>query len=218
MELSKLKEKLDFSGILTLKISGWEQKNFPLIHSDGSFESFIALVKALEIKVIYFQEGTFSEDLFQVDSEFLNGGSYDTEINLKENPEFKKYIKYIGAIPYYHFLVPVNNHFVDHLLMEEWFKEFCESVEAVKASAKLSFFENIEKQNENEEKLIEELNAFIKSKLNDTAFTSCKTKKVMLEYAIEKYPELSNYEEGLVQEAISNNYSKIKARNLLNKN
>jgi len=218
MDLSKIKEKFDLEGILTLKVSGWDQKQFPLIHSEGSFESFFNLIKALEIKFVYLQEGIFSEEFFEIDPDFLNSESYDVEINLIENPELKKFAKYFGSTPYYHFLVAINNHFVDHLLMEEWFKEFCEAVQNIKENAKLSFFESIERQNENEEKLMEELNNIIKSKLNDSAFTNCKTKQVMLEYAIEKYPELSNYEENLIREAISNNYSKIKARKLLNKN
>lgn len=217
MDLSKTKEKFDLEGILTVKVSGWDQKQFPLVHAEGSFESFFTLIKALEIKVVYFQEGNFSESFFEIDSDFLNSDSYDVEIKLIENSELKKFVKYFGSTPYCHFLAPINNYFVDYLLMEEWFKEFCEAVKNIKENAKLSFFESIERQNENAEKLLEELNNIIKSKLNDAAFTNCKTKQVMLEYAIEKYPELSNYEENLIREAISNNYSKIKARKLLNK-
>lgn len=198
------------------------------IHLKGDLDSFVTTVKALNENVVFIQSFSFDEDDFFHEIKKPVLGEYsnppeDKEINLKQFlPELADYESYFEQTSLIIFRVFYKNQVFAYWHKAEWYEAFTELFE--EAQKIFEEKENvIREQQEQQKNAAQEaadqretyLRGLLEELSTDDKFIGLKTQKSKQEYAVARYPELSQLPVHILKEDISNLNARIEARKML---
>ena len=212
VEIAKLIEE---KGLAAIRVTEFDDPKSISLTFDGDFSEFIDAAVRLGAKAIFFNSGFLSEDDF-----IYELGDSDNEMDeVVEGIDLEKidkrigsYKKYVNSERTHHFLAVTPNGNLLYHVQEKWWNEFLdialEAIDKIQEESFAKFRSDIEKDNETQKSLIKKL----RSLKNDGDFALCRTQKVKLAFALEKYPELEKLKPALLKKEISDMTAILEAK------
>lgn len=232
IEIDEIKNLLESSGLHVVEIDYTDLKSATYLK--GSLEDFISAAKAINETVVFLEDFPFGEDHFfyepngEILGEYEQAMSAEDEeqnagINLAQFlPSLEEYKSRVGQTNFASFRIFYKNHVLSYLLYADWYKEFDE--EFGKAKAIFEEKENALKQEREREQVTSsqeaerkenELLQLLETLATDAKFVSLSTQKAKQEYALARFPELSELSPLRLKDEISNLNARIQAQKLL---
>lgn len=225
VNIDEIKSDMEMRGIKIIPI-GYSKSN--AIELKGDLEDFIATVKAFGESIVFLQEFPFDSESFlhEQDEEIL--GEYDQPasedgINLTQFlPELENYRKYLDQTSFLIFRVFYKNHTFAYYHYAEWFEAFnklFEEAERIFEEKEKALKDEQAEQKNAARKEAEQRSDFLRGLLEeltgDDRFISLKTQKAKQEYALARYPELTELSQHNLKDEISNLNARIEAKRML---
>lgn len=184
----------------------------------GSFEDYLAAVKALRSLVI------FIETLELTEEDFIYAGEDDDnfgededveEIDLREvEPKLRNFLSRMGETGWVQLAAPMANGSLTYIIEEGWWTQLYDLIDAANESVHENRSAAQEQKDAEEEQQKNVTRNRLQSLINDADFQRLKTQKAMREYAVEKYPELMEWDNIEIKGEIQNLAARIEAKGL----
>lgn len=226
INIAEIINKIENQGIKVISIGNTHLNKVTRL--EGDLETFIQTAKAFNENVVFMQDFSFSANDFFYKSDKPILGEYETlpneeGIDLKQFvPLLADYESYIEQISSLFFRVFYKDQIFAYWHKAEWYESFTKLFEEAQ-----QIFEEKEqtKKNEREQQQNEEREAaerrenyllnLLEDLSTDDKFISLKTQKAKQEYALVRYPELSELSQHILKDEISNLNARIEARKIL---
>lgn len=227
METPELVGKINTAGLYPIRVEGdTDPDGSSGLRFLGSLDEFLAAAKALEATVVFLFVSQLTDEDFQYASDnFENNSSDSEEGDFEESQESDEPIDLTIALPSlvefkknlgddYAFLLTAKSPFgaINFFLAKDWWIAFDQ--ERDKAIKKIdqdreAIYEKLEaKQRQKEDDLLKQL----KGLLNDPEFSRVPTQRGMKAYALERFPDLEDVDDGRLTLEIQTLSDKVKAR------
>lgn len=226
-------EQLQSKAITVVRLDGFDAKG-ATNYIKGDLEDFITAAKALNENVVFLSEVLLSEnDFFHEPNAEILGEYEQSPVADEEEPieginliQFSttlgEYEEYIGQTHFLLFRLFFKNHSLSYLHYPNWIAGFNEAFDEAE-----KIFESKEKklrdQKEQEETTLKEeterretgLVQLLEALADDDKFVSLSTQKAKQEYAVARYPELTDLSPQRLKDEISNLNARIQAKKML---
>lgn len=188
----------------------------------GTLDEFWVAAKALDAKVVFIEvlkmdESDFERDASEEDVPRGNGSEDDEEDVIaleKVVPGIAKYRKYIGKDCSFILVTKGGAAEIGMMLTEDWWDEFLEEADKAVAVWAEKQNEKFGEQEAEEEKQQGEMLRTLRGLISDKEFCRLRTLRAMMEYAIDKHPELAELDEFVYKPELQTLKAKIEAKGL----
>lgn len=185
----------------------------------GSLEDYLSAVQALKSPVVFICEFHLTEEDFIYEDE--DEDEYDDfhvgaeEIDLRKvEPKLRSYSSKINETGWFQLASPMSNGSLTFSIKEEWWHEVYELLDETKESVKERRSAAKDEFRVNEERRKVATLKKLQNLIGDVDFQKLKTQKAMREYALDKYPELVEWDGLELKEEIQNLAARIEAKGL----
>ncbi|MGH7239836.1 MAG: hypothetical protein ACREHG_07185 [Candidatus Saccharimonadales bacterium] len=218
MNIELLSQSIRSAGLFPVRVELTHDQDEDMRVS-GSLEDYLAAVKALQSPVIFI--GTFELTeryfIYEADDNRLGEDEDDDgeEMDLRTiQPKLKSYSSRIGETGWFQLAAPMANGSLTFSIEEEWWTQFYEILDAAKESVQEDRSAAQEEVEAEEERQKDVARKKLQNFINNEDFRRLKTQKAMREYAIDKYPELAEWDNFELKEEIQNLAARIEAKGL----
>lgn len=225
INIDEITSDLETKEIKVIPVGYNELKSIQL---KGDLDSFVTTVKALNESVVFMQSFSFDEDDFLHEIKKPILGEYsdppkDNEINTKQFlPELAEYENYFEQTSLLIFRVFYKNQVFAYWHKAEWFVAFTklfEEAQKIFEEKENAIREQQEQQKNAARETADQRETYLRGLLEELAtddkFIGLKTQKSKQEYAIARYPELSELSMHILKDDISTLNARIEARKML---
>jgi len=213
MNIESLEDNFSGSGLSLIKVEDFDKFDGLTMVFDGDLIDYIKAVKVLDNTVVFINICYLEEYYFSTEVEL--DGADNEEIDLSStSPEIMDYKKYIGKSAHYHFLAISSRGNLEFHFQEAWWNELLDLLIEEKERIKNEYIVKFELKNKEKEKHRKSLLKKLDNLKDEQKFMQCRTQKVKLAYALEKYPELSELEPSLIKRIVAELDAHIEARML----
>lgn len=226
-------EQLQSKAITVVRLDSFDSKG-ATNYIKGGLEDFTSAAKALNENVVFLSEVLLSEnDFFHEPNAEILGEYEQSSVAGEEEPSdginliqfsttLGEYKQYIGQTHFLLFRLFFKNHSLSYLHYPDWIAGFNETFDEAEEN-----FESKEKQlrdqkDQEETNLKEEtrrretgLVQLLEALADDDKFVLLSTQKAKQEYAVARYPELTDLPPQRLKDEISNLNARIQAKKML---
>lgn len=217
MNIESLSQTIRAAGIFPVRVEFTHPQESDLRFS-GTLEEYLAAVQALKSPVVFVCTFELTEDSFIYEADEAESLEEDEEMEAVDlrsiEPKLRNFMTRIGETGWFLLATPLTNGNLTFDIKEEWWEQLYELLDAATESVeedRSAAFERIKAEEEQRKRtMLKQLQSLI----NDTAFQRLKTQKAMREYAVERFPELMEWNSVDLKEEIQNLAARIEAKGL----
>lgn len=215
MDVESLSKKIRATGIFPIQVAVTHHQDSDM-RVTGSLEDYLAAVQALKSPVVFIGTFELAADDFIYDGEDDDDLDEESEeVDLRKiEPKLRSYSARIGETGWFQLAAPMSNGSLTFSIEEEWWTKLYELLDAAKESVQESWSAAKEELDAEEERRKSAVLKKVQSLIGDVDFQKLKTQKAMREYALEKFPDLIEWDGFELKEVIQNLAARIEAKGL----
>jgi hypothetical protein len=176
----------------------------------GDLDAFLTALKSLGVSVVLLEATELTEDFFY----YGDVDDHDEErIDLRDSErKLRSYESHLGEVGVVRLWAPSGHGNLAHEIKDSWWTSLCELADSATTVVESTQSEESERQSTAEEVEWKGVRAKLLALSEDPLFQKLKTQRSMLQYALERLPELDEWDPSDVKGEIQTLAAKVEVR------
>ncbi|HTE41006.1 MAG TPA: hypothetical protein VK629_09250 [Steroidobacteraceae bacterium] len=179
----------------------------------GTLEDYAKALRALGVSVVLVETVALDdEDFYYVDDE-SDEDNEGARMDLRSaSPKLRSFEARIGEVGFIRFWAPSSHGDLVHEIADDWWPSFCELADTARDDIETRLSAEIEQRDIEEENQRKKGLELLGQLIEDASFQKLRTQRAMLEYALENYPDLQEWDTSDLKDEIRSLAAKLEIR------